>query len=149
MIMKKIFNILMIAALALCAFTGCKEKDGPQHKIVGEWFFADEESGQDIEIHLAFNQDFTFDLYQKVGEGYPRYLNGTYAVNGSIVSGYYHDGTPWGSDYELSFLEGNMIMKSTSTDYSVTYKRQRIPDEVKNNYVDLTKSGTEDFIPFL
>jgi len=147
--MKKFIFRMLLALGVIAAFSGCKEKDDPQHRIVGEWFFSDEESGQDIEIYISFNLDRTFDLYQKIGEGYPRYLKGTYYVDRNLLSGEYFDGTPWASDYELTFVNGDMMMKAVSTDYTVTYKKQRIPDEVRNFYVDLTKAGVEDFVPFL
>ena len=65
--MKKI--LYMLLAVMMTAFTACREKDEVQHRIVGEWHFAEEEAGQQIEIYIAFNSNFTFDLYQKIGEG--------------------------------------------------------------------------------
>ena len=99
---------------------------------------------------MAFYVDYTFDLYQKVGEGAHRYYKGTYTVDKTIVSGVYSDGTPWASDYNVTFVNGNMIMTSTSSEgYAVTYIKERIPDEVKNHFVDMTKSEDEDSVPFL
>lgn len=147
--MKKI--IYMFLAAAMFVLAGCKEKDEVQHNIVGEWYFSDQESGQDIEIFVAFNIDRTFDLYQKIGEGYPRHLTGTYEVDRTLVSGMYSDRTPWASDYNVSFVDGNMIMTSTTVEgYSVRYLKKRIPDEIRDLAVDMTKSGiSEEALPFL
>lgn len=147
--MKKI--IYMFLAAAMFVLAGCKEKDEVQHNIVGEWYFSDQESGQDIEIFVAFNIDRTFDLYQKIGEGYPRHLSGTYEVDRTLVSGMYSDRTPWASDYNVSFVDGNMIMTSTTVEgYSVRYLKKRIPDEIRDLAVDMTKSGiSEEALPFL
>ena len=147
--MKKI--IYMFLAAAMFVLAGCKEKDEVQHNIVGEWYYSDQESGQDIEIFVAFNIDRTFDLYQKIGEGYPRHLSGTYEVDRTLVSGMYSDRTPWASDYNVSFVNGNMIMTSTSVEgYSVQYLKKRIPDEIRDLAVDMTKSGiSEEALPFL
>lgn len=147
--MKKI--IYMFLAAAMFVLAGCKEKDEVQHNIVGEWYYSDQESGQDIEIFVAFNIDRTFDLYQKIGEGYPRHLSGTYEVDRTLVSGMYSDRTPWASDYNVSFVDGNMIMTSTTVEgYSVRYLKKRIPDEIRDLAVDMTKSGiSEEALPFL
>lgn len=140
----------MIAALVMLGMTSCKEKDSVQHMIVGEWLYQGEESGHEIEVYVAFNVDFTFDLYQKIGDGIHRYFKGTYNVDRELVTGMYNDRTPWSTDYEVSFHEGDMVMKSVSDkDYSITYKKKRIPAEVRMQCVDMTKSATETFIPFL
>lgn len=146
MTMKKL--IYMFLAAAMIVLAGCKEKDEVKHKIVGEWYYSDEESGHDLEIYVAFSIDYTFDIYQKIGEGGFRHLTGTYEVDRTLVTGVYSDRTPWASDYNVSFVDGNMVMTSTTADsYSVTYKKQRIPDEIKELSVDMSKSaGQEDYI---
>lgn len=148
LIMKKI--LYMIIAAALLVFTGCREKDEVQHRIVGEWLYSTEESGQAIEIYVAFNIDWTFDMYQKIGEGAHRYYKGNYEVERTLVSGSYSDGTPWASDYDVSFLNGDMIMKSVQNDgYSITYKKAKIPAEVRDHCVVVTKSSEEGIAAFL
>jgi hypothetical protein len=63
----------------------------------------------------------------------------------------YSDRTPWASDYNVSFVDGNMIMTSTTVEgYSVRYLKKRIPDEIRDLAVDMTKSGnSEEALPFL
>lgn len=140
--------MMMVAALAVLA--GCHEKDQVQHMIVGEWHYSDEEAGNDIDIYVSFNLDFTFEMYQKIGEGAHRYYKGTYEVDKAYVTGAYSDGTPWASDYTVSFLDGNMIMTSTLDErYIITYKKEMIPAEVRDHCVIVTKSSEEDSAAFL
>lgn len=146
--MKKIVY-LFLAAVCL-SVASCKEKDEIQHNIVGEWYYSDEESGQEIDIYAAFSADGTFDLYQKIGEGAHRHLKGSYMfLSRTLMTGVYSDGRPWASDYEISLHEGMMTMTSTAVEgYSITYTKKRIPEEVKNHCVELTKSA-DGFVPFL
>ena len=146
--MKKLLYMMMMAALTL--FTGCREKDEVQHMIIGEWHFSDEEVGHEIDVYVSFNIDYTFDMYQKIGEGAHRYYKGTFEVDRSLVTGAYSDGTPWASDYNVSFLDGNMVMTSVEDEgYSITYKKEKIPAEVRDHCVVVTKSSEEDLVPFL
>lgn len=148
--MKKILYILIAAALAV--FTGCEDKDEAQRRIIGEWRCATEEAGNEIEVYVSFGIDRTFDLYQKIGDGAHRHLDGKFEVDRNYLTGVYSDGTPWASDYTLTFVDGDMIMKSVQQeDYYMTYKKMRIPDEVKKLSVDLTTKSSDDAdrIPFL
>lgn len=148
--MKRLVYFAVAVFAALFMASACNEKDEVQHRIVGEWKYVDEESGNELDIRVAFYMDYTFDLYQKIGEGAHRHFAGTYTVNKKHVTGLYSDGTPWASEYDVTFLNGNMTMTSTSSEgYAVTYVKERIPDEVKNHSVDMTKSAAEEAVPFL
>ena len=148
--MKRFLYFAAAVFAVLFMASACNEKDEVQHRIVGEWKYVDEESGNDLDIRVAFYVDYTFDLYQKVGEGAHRYFTGTYTVDRKHVTGMYSDGTPWASEYDVAFVNGNMTMTSTSSEgYTITYIKERIPDEVKNHYVDMTKSAAEEVVPFL
>lgn len=149
--MKKILYMMIAIAASLTVMTGCEEKDEAQRKIIGEWRCTTEEAGHDIEVYVSFNIDRTFDLYQKIGEGAHRHLDGSYEVDRRHLSGVYSDGTPWASDYTLTFVDGDMIMRSLQQeDYYITYKKMRIPDEVREFSVDLTRSSDDAIpVPFL
>ena len=41
--------------------------------IAGEWHYTTTESGVQIDVYLGLYADYTFDLYQKIGDG-PHYL---------------------------------------------------------------------------
>ena len=147
--MKKTLYRLLFAAAALFAFVGCAQKEGPQQMIVGEWHYSGEELGQAVDVYLGFDADGSFDLYQMIGEGLHRYYTGTYSIEGAVVSGVYSNGNPWASDYSVSFQDGSMTMKSTSVDYSITYTKKIIPDEIRDLNVVMKSADEEVFVPFL
>lgn len=149
--MKKILYMLTVFAASLSVLTGCDDKDEARRKIIGEWICTTEEAGHAVEVYVSFHLDNTFDMYQKIGEGAHRHLDGSYEVDRKHLSGVYSDGTPWASDYTLTFVNGEMIMKSLlQEDYYVTYRKARIPEEIKKYSVDLTKSSDDAIsVPFL
>lgn len=109
--------------------------------IAGEWHYTTTESGVQIDVYLGLYADYTFDLYQKIGDG-PHYLyKGKYNFDGQILSGTYSDYTPWAHDYKVTRSGGSLILTSVaSPDYSVTYKKESIPESVKTHYMPATKA---------
>lgn len=148
--MKSLVYAVLIALTVLSAVSACNEKVQPQNDMVGEWKCVAEISGEEQDIRVAFYADYTFELYQKIGDGLHRYYKGLYTLDNGNVTGTYSDGTSWASEYDVTFANGTMIMTSTSSEgYSISYIKERIPDEVKNNCVDMTKSVNEKMIPIL
>lgn len=109
--------------------------------IAGEWHYTATESGVQIDVYLGLYSDYTFDLYQKIGDG-PHYLyKGKYNFDGQILSGTYSDYTPWAHDYKVTRSGGSLTLTSAaSPDYSVTYKKESIPESVKTHYMPATKA---------
>ena len=109
--------------------------------IAGEWRYTATESGVQIDVYLGLYSDYTFDLYQKIGDG-PHYLyKGKYNFDGQILSGTYSDYTPWAHDYKVTRSGGSLTLTSVaSPDYSVTYKKESIPESVKTHYMPATKA---------
>lgn len=119
---------------AVLFLSACNKKDEVMRNIVGEWLYADEESGQEIEVYLSFDVDDTFEMYQRIGAGAHRLRTGTYHVDRNYVTGVYSDGTPWASDYILFFADDQMIMRSVQSEgYYAVYKKARIPAEVREH----------------
>ena len=153
MIMKKILYILM----ALAVMTGCKEKPTPQppvpeetlaEKIVGEWHCT--VSDIDADIYLELGTSFTFELYQKVGEGSYRLYRGTWTLDEktAMLTGKYNDGASWGSGYSVAISEDHNSMTLTPSEGAEqVYRRGSIPSEVKDNCIAVVKS--EDQSPVL
>lgn len=168
--MKKIAYIL----IALLMAAGCEDKPTPDtpvtppdkpetpvdppvkeetlaEKITGEWHCV--VSDIDADIYLALVSDNTFELYQKVGEGSHRLYRGVWSVNETTktLSGKYNDGTEWGSSYETSVSEDKnsmtLVPKAATTKEEHIYRRENIPDEVKEGSVVAVKS--EDCAPVL
>lgn len=127
----------------------------PEHKmhwIVGNWYLVSDSDNLaqtgEIEIHLSFAADGTFELQQKLGDvaRFSTY-SGTYSVSyvkapsyverssagisGSgdsvLVSGIYSDGSPWADDYYAEFVSagGLLVMTAVNSSLVCTYERLR------------------------
>ena len=150
MFMRKIFTKIMVCAAALFAFAACGDPEAEQlEKIAGEWHYTAVESGVEIDIYLGLYTDYTFELYQKVGEG-PHYLyKGKFAYDGDVLSGTYSDYTPWAHDYKVTKSKSTLTLTSVATpDYSLTMNKESIPEAVRTHYMPVTKAEDE-VLPFL
>lgn len=139
--MKRI--LYMLAALALLMTTGCKKEGKPvdyKGLLPGEWHCAAVESGADV--YVSFEKDGDFDLYQMLGEGRYRHYTGSWSIEGNILSGTYSDGTAWGSSYKMSFSgkDSMVLTAQNGSEEVVTYSRESIPSEVKEDCIDVKSS---------
>jgi hypothetical protein len=66
------------------------------------------------EVYIDFKADYSFEIYQKVGEGRFRRYDGTYAVAEDIVTGEYSDGEDWGCSYTASFEADGEVLVLTA-----------------------------------
>lgn len=157
--MKKILYILM----ALMCIAGCKEPTptppgpepgptpeppGPEpvetlaSQIITEWHCV--VSDIDADIYLSLGNLYTFELYQKVGEGSHRLYKGTWELNEdtAMLTGKYNDGTPWGSGYTVALSEDGNSMTLTPSEGSdaQVYRKESIPSEVKEKAVVIVRS---------
>ncbi len=127
--MKKIFTILLLSALALVS---CRKDPvlkpaslyGVWHLVsvdgdhVGTKSFSDSE-GLDIWMIL---QDGSFVLYQKSGTNtaYSQF-EGTWSLDGTMISGRYSDGTLWASSYDV-ILEDDYLTLSSPSEVQLFHK---------------------------
>lgn len=133
--------MLSVAALFIAA--ACTDPEAARlGKIVGEWHCTRTESGVQIDVYVAFSQDYTFELFQKIGDG-PHYLyTGKYGFDGEVLSGTYDDYTPWGNDYKVSRSGNTLVLTSVSDpEYSMTYAAETIPEAVRTHYMPVTKGS--------
>ena len=143
MIMKKFFTRIVLCAAAVLAFAACSNPEDEKMEIIaGEWHYTTTESGVQIDVYLGLYADYTFDLYQKIGDG-PHYLyKGKYQFDGQVLTGVYTDYTPWAHDYKVTRSGNSLTLTSVaSPDYSVTYTKESIPQTVKTHYMPATKAG--------
>jgi hypothetical protein len=150
MIMKKFLSRIVLCAAAVLSFAACSNPEEEKMEIIaGEWHYTTTESGVQIDVYLGLYTDYTFDLYQKIGDG-PHYLyKGKYEFDGQILSGTYSDYTPWANDYQVTRSGSSLTLTSVSApDYSVTYVKESIPESVKTHYMPATKAG-ESPMPIL
>lgn len=150
MFMRKIFTKIMICAAAMFAFAACGDPEAEKlEKVAGEWHYTTVESGVEIDIYLALYTDYTFELFQKVGDG-PHYLyKGKFAYDGDVLSGTYSDYTPWAQDYKVTLSNGSMTLTSVANpEYSLSLKKESIPESVRTHYMPVTKAQ-EEVLPIL
>lgn len=150
MFMRKIFTKIMICAAAMFAFAACGDPEAEKlEKVAGEWHYTAVESGVEIDIYLALYTDYTFELFQKVGDG-PHYLyKGKFAYDGDVLSGTYSDYTPWAQDYKVTLSNGTMTLTSVANpEYSLSLKKESIPESVRTHYMPVTKAQ-EEVLPIL
>lgn len=146
--MKKILFILTIILLTVT--TGCKKDKNPidyKSLVIGEWHCAP--TNIDADIHAVFEEDGSFDLYQRVGEGRYRHYEGTWSSDKSTLSGTYSDGSDWGSSYKMDFDDDNtMILTALNGSEEVmTYLREAVPAEVKDSCIDVKSTDWSDYSP--
>uniref|UniRef100_UPI00405755F4 hypothetical protein n=1 Tax=Alistipes sp. TaxID=1872444 RepID=UPI00405755F4 len=103
-------------------------------KICGEWVMtkhADKET--EIQVYIAFNEDSSFDLYQRVYSVVWLHYKGTFTLEGTTLSGVYSDGKAWGSRYTVSYAEAPNRIRLTSLDNKsevAIYTEQAIPEYI-------------------
>lgn len=148
--MRKIFTKIMVCAAALFAFAACGDPEAERlEQVTGEWHYTAEESGVEIDVYLGLYTDYTFELYQKVGDG-PHYLyKGNFAYDGDVLTGTYSDYTPWAQDYKVSKSGNTMTLTSaTNPDYKLSFTKESIPQSVRTHYMPVTKSE-DQVLPIL
>lgn len=131
-------------AAALVAAVSC-QKDGDRvlEQISGEWHYSATESGVAEDVYVAFSEDGTFEIYQKIGEGPYWYSTGDYKLDAEsmVLSGVYTDRYPWKYTYKVSVSDKTLTMTAVEQDgHSVTYARESIPVQVRQMSLPLTKS---------
>lgn len=145
--MKRILYIIS-AALILGACgnnNGSPSPDGPdtpsdQTSIVGEWHSTSLTVSGDV--YLDFNDDESFEMYQKIGEGAYRLYRGTWNIEESILTGKYNDGEAWAASYD-AVLDGNKLTLTSKNDAAemTEYTSCTIPEEVRTGCEVVVKSA--------
>ena len=141
-LMKRLLFIL--TALMLITATGCKKDEKPidcKATLPGEWHCTPE--GLDADIYADFEENGSFDLYQKLGEGRYRHYTGTWECKGNTLSGKYSDGSDWGSSYTVVFTDNdNMTFTALNGSEEVmVYTRESVPSEVKEDCIEAKSEG--------
>ncbi len=153
-------NIITISAAiaAMLLLPSCRKpvaEEVVSPDITGEWKLESAESlggnavvkaSETVEVSV-YEEDGTFDLYQRLDERRFKRYEGTWTLEGKILSGLY-DGkksTPWASPYAVSIEDGGnaLVMSCMSTNQagqqapsaqqheSSRYVRTSIPESVR------------------
>lgn len=152
--MKKFFAIF---AMALIALVGCEKKssggdDKPNNppvttSIDGQWHLV-EWNGEapEFQVYVEYKGG-EFDIYQQVYSLYYEHFEGSYVVNGDIVTGSYSDGTNWASGYKFEVSGDRLIMYSQEdTSVKSIYEKCEIPLSVIE---EATTTRAAEAAPFL
>ena len=120
-------------------------------KIAKEWHCV--VSDIDADIYLSLGDSYTFELYQKIGEGAHRLYKGTWELDEdtAMLSGKYNDGAVWGSRYTVTLSEDGNSMTLTPSEGSEAqvYRKESIPSEVKEKAVVIVRSDAGCEVPVL
>lgn len=136
--MKKLTYILLVICSVL--LSSCKDKTEVIN-VAGEWVLSEavlntksiQVGDETIEVYVAFSEDGTFNLYQKIGYGSFVLYDGTYAVAGKVLSGSYSDGTVWGNSYIVSVDNDIMTLSAATNSTDIyTYEKCSIPSDVRD-----------------
>lgn len=140
--MKKI--LLFISALMLLVSCG-GDKGGLQteltleQKLCSEWHSTT--LSLDADIYISFDENKTFELYQKIVEGAYRLYRGTWNLEEDILTGKYNDGEDWAAAYQISIDGETLTMTSMNDAAEVSvYKKAEIPSSVKETSETIVKS---------
>ena len=163
MTMKRIVNIF-IAALLVGLAVSCDKAPKIETGIVAEWQLAEMpgyEAANLPVVYIEFKSNNEFVIYQKIGEvsRFRRY-NGTYSVDGSVVSGKYSDKKNWGTDYRASFEADGSVLVMTALEKDkkgnvlgdgevCKYIKASLSQEEKDAADVVTKSDDKEFVRFL
>lgn len=124
----------------------CGEKPAPteQEIICGEWHSTSLAVSGDI--YLDFNDDKTFEMYQKIGDGAYRLYRGTWNLENDVLSGKYNDNESWAASYDVDVDGRNMTLTSKNDAAEVSkYSSCTIPEEVKTGCEVVVKSDGAGF----
>lgn len=162
--MKKILYILMALMCTSCGEKPTPPNPGPgpvppvvdpvetlASKIAKEWHCV--VSDIDADIYLSLGDSYTFELYQKIGEGTHRLYKGTWELDEdtAMLTGKYNDGAAWGSGYTVTLSEDGNSMTLTPSEGSEAqvYRKESIPSEVKEKAVVIVRSDAGCEVPVL
>lgn len=134
--MKRIISIIALVA-SLLAFSSCKPEEEPLN-IIGTWSLSSIQTksanlgGQPVDIYVTFNEDNSFQLYQKIGQGRYTAYTGTWSLLETTLDGKYSDGTPWGSSYQVSQNDDRTTLTLSSAGEDYSYVKGQIPADIEN-----------------
>lgn len=138
----KITKILMSVALLFAV--ACTPDNGDSTKpvnwsdegvICGEWQLTRWGANQDteIQVYMAFNEDNTFDLYQRLYSVVWIHYTGTFSLDGTTLSGSYSDGEAWKRNYTVAYASEPRRIRLTNTEDKTDvgiYTEQSIPEHI-------------------
>lgn len=139
--MKRIANIILTLAAAVCMAVSCqKDEASLDRALVGTWHLDvttvdGTELNADVDVYLVLNSDKTFALYQKTGSQDKRYdlYTGNCEAESGVLTGTYSNGTPWGSSYKYKASGSSLTLTSSDNMEEQVYVKESLPTDMKVN----------------
>ena len=148
----KISKILLLFAMILCV--GCidpapesggdkKQEWNTSGEIVGDWELTEWNSSTEIDmrVYIRFNEDSTFDLYQRIYSAIWVHYTGTFTLSNSVLKGVYSDGVAWSADYNIAYSNEPKRIRLTNVENSADmaiYTSNAIPENVIEDCTEAT-----------
>ena len=145
--MKKLFNILMLALIAVC--TSCTPEETPEptlpvntYNLDGTWQLAqlnDATLADSTYLYIVLDRKGTFSIYTNLSSMYPVMQTGSFTIEedwriGSIISGTYDFGQgAWNNEYIITDLyKGSMVWtaKDDATDVQKFVRIDEVPEHI-------------------
>lgn len=117
--MKKILMIAVVALASALTFSSCSSSNGgsstPKYTIIGCWQLQWSDDNLDYaDVYVEFNEDLTFELYQKLQAPTHTHYTGTYLFTDGVLTGKYSDGKAWGTTYNVEIEKDVITLISTT-----------------------------------
>lgn len=138
--MKKIFNLLMLFAVAL--FTACDETVEPiktlevkPYNMEGTWMLAELNGSALVDstyVYLVLDRRCTYEIYENTASMYPVLFTGKYELEydwrvGDVISGTYdYELGAWGHEYVITDLYKESMVWIAKDDASYVQKFVRV-----------------------
>ena len=138
--MKKIFNLLMLFAVAL--FAACDETVEPietlevkPYNMEGTWMLAELNGSalvDSIYVYLVLDRRCTYEIYENTASMYPVLFTGKYELEydwrvGDVISGSYdYELGAWGHEYVITDLYKESMVWTAKNDASYVQKFVRV-----------------------
>ena len=152
--MKKIFNLLMLFAVAL--FAACDETVEPietlevkPYNLEGTWVLAELNGGalaDSTYVYIVLDRRCTYEIYENTASMYPVLFTGKYELEydwrvGDVISGTYdYDLGAWGHEYVITDLYEESMIWTAKDDASYVQKFVRV-DAVPAEIVEAVRRG--------
>lgn len=136
-ISKIFFAVIALLAVACTdnnnsGSTGDKTKWSNEGNICGEWKLTQHGNDKETEIgvYISFNENNTFELYQRVYSVIWMHYTGTFNLDGTTLSGVYSDGKAWGSTYTVSYADSPKRIRLVNGNEEAIYSESEIPEYI-------------------
>ncbi|MDE5623356.1 MAG: hypothetical protein K2I62_01820 [Alistipes sp.] len=129
---------IVLAAACLTACGGDSDDPGKQPgsedgTVAGQWHMVSWSTLTAADIYVSFDEDGTFELYQRLTKPTFEHFSGSYSYAGGTLSGVYSDDAAWGNSYRVSFQAGGSQMTLTGVSGTADvalFVRTTIPEEI-------------------